>query len=115
MFDDLDQLLKIRGKPQVPEYLSARIVAAAARRAQIGAYGEIYGLAAFWADLKAMVRLPDQAFAPAFAFGVLALFMLGAFAGSLSSGDLSVVASLTQEGLASFMMIEDGFIAGEWV
>ncbi len=111
MFDNLDQLLKTRKKPDVPEYLSARIIAAAARRSRVSADQEVYGLAAFRADLQAMVRIPISAFA----LGVLALFILGAFMGASSGDGVSFLPGITADELASFMMINDGFVAGEWV
>jgi len=111
MFSDLDQILKMRKTPDVPEGLSARIVAAAAHRSQnLGLDDDAYGLAAFWTDIQSMFKIP----APAFAFGVFVLFMLGMVVGS-SADLINVLPGITQDQLAGFMFIDDGFVVGEWV
>ncbi len=111
MFDDLDQLLKTRKKPEVSAHLSAQIIAAAARErpaVKIPAFVQV--AKGFWTDMQAQLTLPR----PAYAFAVLALFIFGALIGS-SADPIGFLPGVTTDDLASFMLIEDGFVVGEWV
>ena len=110
MFDELDQLLKTRKTPEVPEYLSARIIAAAARQTQAVSRPVFEIAKEFWEGVRARFTLPR----PAYAFAVLALFVFGALIGS-SADPLGFLPGVTTDDLASFMLIEDGFVVGEWV
>lgn len=110
MFDDLDQFLKTRKKPEVPKDLNARIIAAAARVPRAGAVHAQFDFNSILEELRTFFALPR----PAYALAALALLIVGAMIGA--SADLSgVLPGLTTGDLASFMLIEDGFVAGEWV
>lgn len=104
MFDELDKILQTRKTPEVPEGLSARIVGAATRHTQL--MKDVYGLEAFWADVQSMFRMP----VPVFACCVFLVLLAGAFMGA--SSDFLTLAS---DDFASFMLIEDRFVVGEWV
>ncbi len=108
MFDDLDEILNKRKTPEVPEHLSARIIAAAARQSK----GVTLSGSDFVQDILSQIQMLFPR--PAYAFAVLALFIFGALIGA-SDNPFGFLPGVTTDDLASFMMIEDGFVAGEWV
>ncbi|MEZ5814185.1 MAG: hypothetical protein R3E13_05600 [Alphaproteobacteria bacterium] len=114
MFDDLDKLLETRRTPEVPEGLSARIVAAAHRERFAAAGGDARG-GVFWERLRAGVENIFLTPRPVFALVLIILvFGAGLFLGEASEGvDFSFMLSPGE--VASFMTIDDRFVVEEWV
>jgi hypothetical protein len=114
MFDDLDRLLETRRVPEVPEGLSARIVAAAHRERFAVVGGNVRG-GGFWEKLRAGAGNIFLTPRPVFALALIILvFGAGLFLGEVSEGvDFSFMLSPGE--VASFMTIDDRFVVEEWV
>ncbi|MCB9983527.1 MAG: hypothetical protein H6861_07645 [Rhodospirillales bacterium] len=115
MFDDLDQLLKVRKKPEVPEYLSARIVAAAHRHSQeaLASRGAA-GWRAWPQRMLAGVQARLSVAQAAYALAGLVVFVVGIELG-VQADSASIFSGLSVGDLAEFMTIDDNFVAAEWV
>jgi len=115
MFDDLDQLLKARKKPEVPEYLSARIVAAAARHSQEAAtLAGVVGWRAWLQMVLVQLQARLSVAQAAYALAGLVVFVVGIELG-VQADSTSILSGLSVGDLAEFMAIDDNFVAAEWV
>lgn len=115
MIDDLDRLLKTRKTPEVPEYLSARIIAAAHRKQQAVAEQrpkDIKGWRA-WPQM-ALAQVRPSVAQMAYALTGLVVFVIGIELG-LQADSTSLLSGLSVGDLAEFMEINDRFVAAEWV
>lgn len=107
MFDeDLGRLLRLRRVPEPSADLAGRIVAAAAHRGQ--RRGFFAYCAGFAAEFASMLAVPRPAFA-------LAVFLLIGLSTGIFADNVSVLPGMTPEDLATFMTIDDRFVAGEWL
>ncbi len=110
-FEKLDALLQKRKPHEAPQYLSARIIAAAARTPQDGIAPHPKrpnSNAGFWSIFAK----------PAFAFAVIALFIVSATFGAEIDIDpiiTNVTAIVGVDDLATIISIEDNFTVGDWV
>lgn len=119
-FKDLDYILETRKTPDVPEFLSARIIAAARRGEYAGVRGgfSLGGFAGGLIDRVVEVlnggRMPSFTPQAAWAMAAVVVFAGGAVLGG--GAELSdLVLGYTPGDVASFMMIEDRFVVSEWV
>lgn len=114
MYNDLDTLLKTRSVPDVPEGLSARIIAAVHRADDVVASKPRFGLwdrlAGFVAGLQPVLRIPQ----PAYVIAGLVVFALGVTLG-MGADDTSMLSGLSVGDLSTFLEINDTFVVGEWV
>lgn len=115
MSNELDTLLSKRTAPDMPEGLSARIIAEAARTEQGAAMPmrarKLSLLGVFTRLFDGMLPTPQPAWAAAAAVVVLAVgFVIGDMV------DFGLVdTSIESDSLSSFMSVEDTFTAQEWV
>lgn len=106
-FEELDYLLRQRRTEEASSDLCERIVVAAARREQRGGASR-RSSSGFFAELSAMLAVPKPVFA-------MAVFLLIGFSAGFFADGFGVLPDLTPEDLAGFMVIEDRFVAGEWL
>ena len=112
MSDELDIILSRRQVPKVPEGLNARIIAAAARHQQGVGLSQSYNVNGVGDLLNVWLGSFSQ---PAYAYGavvclLVAGFMLGA--GLEGSADYE---ALNAQNFASFMAVEEQYVAEEWI
>ncbi len=116
LFDDLAQALSQRKVPAPPADLSTRIIARAQskpRKASGPLTRFLSDFQSVWEELGHMLFLPKPGFA-------LVLLLTLGLAISFWTRDVDSIAqtvlpNMTPYDLASFMIIEDRFVAGEWL
>jgi len=115
MFQDVDHALSQRVLPAMPEGLADRILLQAAHTRQKTARPAswTHKIQDFLDDFAGMIFLPKPAYA-VFALVVLGLG-IGIFASHSGSFAENALPTVTPYELASFMVIEDRFVAGEWI
>ncbi len=116
LFGDMAKILVQRRTPAPPDDLSTRIIRNAlaqtrpARKELSGLWTEFQ---AFWEELGSMLFLPK----PAIAFASLLVLgiAISFWTRHVDSIAQTVLPNMTPYDLASFMIIEDRFVAGEWL
>lgn len=125
--NELDKILKTRREVQPPEGLNTRILAAArhvpqerglrggvadfARGVARGAaQAAVGGVQALWVEIQTRFPMPQ----PALALAAVVVLAIGIMLG-MQAEDSNMLNGLSVGDLATFMVIDDRFVAAEWV
>lgn len=110
MLDELEQFLKTRRTPDIPDGLSARIISASKGVGQRGPVKLPAVFKAWFDDIQSVFTLPE----PAYVVAGLVVFAIGMSVG-MSADETVLLSGLSVGDLAAFMEINDSFVVGEWV